>query len=70
LRRVLRRIFGTKREENGSWRNLHNNELHSLYCSPDIVGMIKSRRMRWAVYMARIGEGESCLQGFGWEARR
>jgi hypothetical protein len=45
--RVLRRIFGPKREEDGSWRKLHNVELHSLYSSPNIVRMIKSRRMRW-----------------------
>jgi hypothetical protein len=53
---VLRRIFGTKREEDGSWRKLHNDELHSLYSSPNIVRMIKSRRMRWAGHMARMGE--------------
>jgi hypothetical protein len=50
--RVLRRIFGPKREEDGSWRKLHNDELHSLYSSP-----IMSRRMRWAGYVARMGEG-------------
>jgi hypothetical protein len=43
---VLRRIFGPKREEDGSWRKLHNDELHSLYFSPTIVRVIKSRRMR------------------------
>jgi hypothetical protein len=52
----LRRIFGPKREEDGSWRKLHNDELHSLYSSPNIVRVIKSR-MRWAVYVARMGEG-------------
>jgi hypothetical protein len=46
--RMLRRIFGPKREEDGSWRKLHNDELHSLYSSPIIVRVIKSRRMRWA----------------------
>jgi hypothetical protein len=55
--RVLRRIFGPKREEDGSWRKLHNDELHSLYSSPNIVKVIKSRRMRWAVHVARMGEG-------------
>jgi hypothetical protein len=55
--RVLRRIFGPKREENGSWRKLRNNELHSLYSSPNIVRVIKSRRMRWAGHVARMGEG-------------
>jgi hypothetical protein len=44
--RVLRKIFGPKREEDGSWRKLHNNELHSLYSSLNIVRVIKSRRMR------------------------
>jgi hypothetical protein len=55
--RMLRRIFGPKWEEDGSWRKLHNDELHSLYSSPDIVRVIKSRRMRWAGHVARIGEG-------------
>jgi hypothetical protein len=68
--RVLRRIFGTTREEDGSWRKLHNGELRSLYSSPNIVRVIKSRRMRWVGHVARMGEGERCLQGFGWEVRR
>jgi hypothetical protein len=55
---VLRRIFGPKREEDGSWGRLHNNELHSLYSSPNIVGVIKSRRMRWARHVARMVEGK------------
>jgi hypothetical protein len=54
---VLRRIFGPKREEDGSWRKLHNDELHGLYSSPNIVGVIKSRRMRWAGHVSRMGEG-------------
>jgi hypothetical protein len=54
--RVLRKISGPKREEDGSWRKLHNDELHSLYSSPNIVRMIKSRRMRWAGHVARMGE--------------
>jgi hypothetical protein len=54
---VLRRIFGPKREEDGSWRKLHNDELHSLYSSPNILRVIKSRRLRWARYVARTGEG-------------
>jgi hypothetical protein len=54
--RVLRRIFGPKREEDGSWRKLHNDELHSL-SSPNIVRVIKSRRMRWAGHVARMREG-------------
>jgi hypothetical protein len=55
--RGLRRIFGPKREEDGSWRKLHNDELHSLYSSPNIVRAIKSRRMRWAGHVARMGDG-------------
>jgi hypothetical protein len=54
---VLRRIFGPKRKEDGSWRKLHNDELHSLYSSPNIVRVIKSRRMSWAGHVARMGEG-------------
>jgi hypothetical protein len=54
---VLRKIFGPKREEGGSWRNLHNDELHSLYSSPNIVRVIKSRRMRWVGHVARMGQG-------------
>jgi hypothetical protein len=56
--RVLRRIFGPKREEDGLWRKLHNDELHSLYSSPNIVRVIKSRRMRWPGHVARMGKGE------------
>jgi hypothetical protein len=53
--RVLRRIFGPKRDEvMGDWRKLHNEELHRLYSSPNIARMIKSRRMRWAGHVARI----------------
>jgi hypothetical protein len=54
--RVLRKIFGPKSEEAGSWRKLHNDELHSLYSSPNIVRVIKSRRMRWAGHMTRKGK--------------
>jgi hypothetical protein len=60
--RVLRRIFGPKREEDGSWRKLHNDELHILYSSPNIVRVIKSRRMRWAGHMARRGEGRGAYR--------
>jgi hypothetical protein len=60
--RVLR-IFGPKREEDGSCRKLHNDELHSLYSSPNIVGVIKSRRMRGVGHVARMGRGE-VLTGF------
>jgi hypothetical protein len=55
--RVLRRIFGLKRDEvTGEWRKLDNKELHDLYSSPSIIRMIRSRRMRWAGHIARIGE--------------
>jgi hypothetical protein len=54
---VLRKLFGPKREEDGSWRKLHNDELHDLYSSPNIVRVIISRRMRWVGHMARMGEG-------------
>jgi hypothetical protein len=50
--RVLRRIFGPKREEDGSWRELRNDELHNLYSSPNIAKVIKSRRMRWLGHVA------------------
>jgi hypothetical protein len=57
--RALRRIFGPKRDEvTGDWRKLHNEELHNLYSSPSIIRMIKSRRMRWARNVARMGEEE------------
>jgi hypothetical protein len=55
--RVLGRIFGPKRAEDGSCRKLHNDEILSLYSSPNIVRVIKSRRMRWAGHVARMGEG-------------
>jgi hypothetical protein len=56
---VLRRIFGPKMEEDGSWRKLHNDELHSLLSSPNIVMVIKSRRIRWVGHVARMGERRS-----------
>jgi hypothetical protein len=55
--RVLRRIFGPKRDEvTGEWRTLHSEKLHNLYSSPDIIRQAKSRQMRWAGHVARMGE--------------
>jgi hypothetical protein len=57
--RVLKRIFGPKRDEvTGEWRRLHNKELHAVYSSPNISRVIKSRRLRWAVHVARMGRVE------------
>ena len=56
--RVLRRVFGPKRDEvMGKWRKLHNEELSDLYSLANIVRVVKSRRMRWAGHVARMGEG-------------
>ena len=56
--RVLRRVFGPKRDEvTGEWRKLHNEELSDLYSLPNIVRVVKSRRMRWAGHVARMGKG-------------
>jgi hypothetical protein len=55
--RVLRRVFGPKKDEvTGEWMKLHNEELHNLYSSPDIIRQVKSRRMMWAGHAARMGE--------------
>ena len=57
--KVLRRIFGPRREEvTGDWRRFHNEEINVLYSSPNIVRVLKSRRMRWAGHVARMGRGE------------
>ena len=64
--RVLRKIFGPKRDEvTGEWSRLHNEELNDLYSSPNIVRMIKSRRMGWDGHVARMGRREVCT-GFWW----
>ena len=55
--RILRRIFGTKKIENGEWRRLHNEELHTLYRSSNILRVIKSKRLRWVGHVARMGGG-------------
>jgi hypothetical protein len=55
--RVLRRIFGPKTDEvTGEWRKMHNEDLHELYSSPSIIRIMKSRRMRWAGHVTRMGE--------------
>jgi hypothetical protein len=57
--RVLRGTYGPKRDvETGKWRRLHNGELSDLYCSPNIVGVIKLKRMRWVGNVARMGRGK------------
>ena len=60
--RILRRIFGPKRDENEEWRRLHNEELHSLYCSPNKIRVIKSRRFRWAGHVARMEVSRSAFK--------
>jgi hypothetical protein len=61
--RVLRRIFGPKRDEvTGEWRKLHNEQLHILYTSPNIIRHIKSRKMRWAWHVARMREERMCTR--------
>jgi hypothetical protein len=63
---VLRRIFEPKRDDvTTKWRKPHNEKLNDLYCSPNIVRVVKSRRMRWAGRVARVGERR--VQGFGGE---
>ena len=53
--KVLRKIFGSKKDEiTGEWRKLHNSELHALYSSPNIIRSLKSRRLRWAGHVARM----------------
>jgi len=67
---VLRRIFGPRRDNvMGEWRRLHNEELNDLYSSTNIVRVIKSRRMRWAEHVARLGEERGCI-GSWWGNRR
>ena len=66
---VLRRIFGPRRDEAMEWRRLHNGELNDLYPSPNIVRVIKSRRVRWAGHVARMGEERGSI-GSWWGNRR
>jgi hypothetical protein len=66
--RVLRRIFGTKKDEvKEEWRKLYNEQLNDLYRSHNIVQVIKSRRISWAGHVACMGGEEKCIQGFGGE---
>jgi hypothetical protein len=67
---VLRRIFGPKRDEaTGEWRRLHNEELNDLYSSPNIIRVIKWRRIRWVGHVAHMGR-EEVHTGFWWEDLR
>jgi hypothetical protein len=67
--RVMRRLFGCKRDEGtGECRKLRSEELHDLYSSPDIIRQIKPRRIGWTGHVARMGE--ECVQDFGGKARR
>jgi hypothetical protein len=70
--RVLRRIFGPKRDEvTGEWRKLHNEELRNLYSLPSIIRIIKSRRIRWTGHVARMGEGGRGTRiDYWWESQR
>jgi hypothetical protein len=68
--RVLRRKFGPKRdEETGDWTKLHNEELQNLYSSPNIIRMIKSKRVRWAGHVARMGKNRNNI-GYWWEIQK
>ena len=60
--RILRRIFGPKRDENGEWRRLHDEELHTLYRSSNMIRVIKSTRLRWACHIARMEEGKTAFK--------
>jgi hypothetical protein len=69
-RRELGKIFGPKRDGvTGGWRKLHNEELHNLYSSPSIIRNIKSRKMRWAGHVARMGRRGTCI-GYWEESQR
>jgi hypothetical protein len=69
--RVLRRIFGPKRDEvTGEWRKLLNEELRDLYSSPSIIRILKSRRMRWTCHVARMGRRRGTLIDYWWESQR
>jgi hypothetical protein len=66
--RVLRKIFGPKKDEvTGDWRRLHNEELYDLYSSPNTVRVIKSRRMRWAGHVADMRKRRGVHKGLAWK---
>jgi hypothetical protein len=66
--RVLRRIFGSKRKKvKGEWRRLQNEELYALYSSPNIIRVIKSRRLRWAGHVARMGKRKGVYRVLVWK---
>jgi hypothetical protein len=68
--RVLRRVLRPKKGEvTGGWKKLHNEELHNLYSSPNIIRMIKSRRMRWTGHVARMGRREMHKE-YWWEGQK
>jgi hypothetical protein len=68
--RVLRRIFGPKRDEvTGGWRKLHNEELHNFYTSRSVIRMMKLKKMRWAEYIARMGRREMHIE-YLWESQK
>jgi hypothetical protein len=60
--RILNRIFRHKTDANGEWRRFQNEELHSLYCTPNVVRVIKSRRLRWEGHVARMEQGRSAFK--------
>ena len=61
-KRMLRRIFEPKRDENGQWRGLHNEKIHGFYRSPNTVRVIKSTKFRWAGHVARMEEGRRAFK--------
>jgi hypothetical protein len=70
MNRVVRRIFGPKRDEvTGDWRKLHKEKLHNSYSSPSVIRVINSRRMRWAGHVARMGR-KGMNRGYWWESQK
>jgi hypothetical protein len=68
--RMLRRLFGPKRdEETGGWRKLHNEEFHNLYSSPSVITMIRPKRMKWTGHIAQMGRRGVHI-GYWWESQK